>query len=231
MILSRNGNEKIKLKVLGIYHKPILNSDIKSFIDINVFNNLFKKENQQTNTTNIKNINLYIKDVKNLNSFVKELREINKNFYVENNLSNLTKIINDNSKNVRNLTYIFFGLTSFATLLIFIFYLKFHLNIKKKEMGILKVIGASKKQIIFYHLSHILLISLFSLIGIFVLFEPTVLLFNYVFKIDAFFNPSILDKIQNLFISWVVINSIMILFYFLSSYKVLRLEIAKLFKF
>ncbi|WP_129690391.1 ABC transporter ATP-binding protein/permease [Mycoplasmopsis pulmonis] len=221
-------NSKIDLKVLGINNGKDLNSKVKTYINAMVFKNLLS---QSSNSMKINEIVLYAKKVSEVEKLTNDLKEIDKNFFVTNNLNNITKIVNDNSKNINNLTILFFILISLMTFLIFLFYLKFVLNSKKKEMGILKILGASKKQIILYHLAHIFLIAILSLVGILILFEPSQLLFNYVLKVREFFSPSLNQKIAAIFAAWSIVNSIIIIIYLVASYKLLKIEVSKLFKF
>lgn len=146
------------------------NVSVVGYFEANAPNQMIMRSEDFDYLKTLRNISydFYLNSPSDISNFSKKVLEINPKLSVFDNLSQVSQIVSNNFGITQSILIVFL---SIVIVLMFIFvaaFSKILVDSKQKEIGILKVLGGSKKLISFFHVNNILVTNfaayLFSII-------------------------------------------------------------------
>lgn len=211
---------RFKVKVVGIY-RGFYQEAATSLENLNYFNRSVVQSKY-----------LYVDNITNIDT-VKN--NINKIFDNELQIIDNSELFRDKILGINRQIFSYFvaaGTALCVLLLIYIFTVsKIIANRKKREVGIIRLLGASKIQALFYQLSYIFVVMIAVLFVVMALYFPAYYLLGTVVTELSLLVPSVSSAFLLIFIVWLVVFAITMIIFTLINISSHFKPISKLLKY
>lgn len=236
--LSNNFNLNVKIndtiELEPAYRKTVVDKKI-NFKIVGFFENRtgFIKTNSQTlasfsseKTQPI--VELFINKNTNSTNVIDELKKISPNFDIEDVGERVRQRIYLSTLPIIIVSSIIFSLMAIISLILVLTYSKLLIDGKKREIGILRLLGGKSFQVLLYHVSNLFFINIISLILITIFYYPGFLLLDWGLEITSIINPKAGTVIWIIIVCWLTFSLFNILIYTAISLKTFRSPVKNL---
>lgn len=199
------GTEKtgrIKMKIVGVFESSTL------------YAYSLKKNIDNFNKTQVSEKWIYVDNIQNAEKVINDIKEaFNNNITIVDNSFYIREKTLGNEKIILIIFGVVAGLLSILTFSFIFTTARIYAYRKIQDAGIMKILGASKLQVLFYQLLYLMAIMFITLFAVIILYYPVYYLLGTIVTQLSILIPSATAVFTWIFIIWLIIFIVSILIY------------------